>query len=90
MTWSVSEARRRFADLLENAGREPQRIVSRNRLVGAVIDPDTFAEFEAWQEARRDSLGGVLSELRKACEQEEYRLDVPQRSDRSDSFDPER
>jgi prevent-host-death family protein len=90
MTWSVSEARRRFADLLESAGREPQRIVSRNRLVGAVVDPDTFAEFKAWQEARRDSLSNALIELRGACEQEEYRLEVPERSDRPDSFKPER
>jgi prevent-host-death family protein len=53
MKWTVAEARDKFADLLQNANKEPQSIFNRNRFVAAVVDAETFEAFEARQKERR-------------------------------------
>lgn len=87
MDWSVSEARRRFAELLEKASTEPQRIVNRDRFVGAVVDPEAYEEFLVWKESRRASMAALLGELKEVCEQEQYDIEVPERDSRPTPFD---
>jgi prevent-host-death family protein len=77
MKWTVAEARDKFADLLQNAHKEPQSIFNRNRFVAAVIDAETFAAFEAWQKERRQDMANALDELGDICWQDDYRLEPP-------------
>jgi hypothetical protein len=87
MKWSIVEARKRLADLLRSAEEEPQPIYNRGRLVGAVVDPRTFAAFEAWRRRQeRPTLGEAFSQLRKLCADEQYEPVVPQRRDRENPF----
>ena len=68
--------------------KEPQAIYNRDRLVAAVVDPGTFAEFEAWRAGQqRGSIAEAFAELRALCAEEGYRLRLPRREDRGTPFD---
>jgi hypothetical protein len=87
MKWSIVTARKHLAELLRKSVEEPQAIYNRDRLVGAVVDPDTFAEFEAWRAKQgRTSLGRAFGEFRKMCDEEGYELEVPERQNRENAF----
>jgi prevent-host-death family protein len=81
MKWTVAEARDKFADLLQNATKEPQSIFNRNRFVAAVVDAETFEAFEAWQKERRQSVAGAFDELSAICQEDDYRLEPKSLSD---------
>lgn len=53
--WTVARARGRFADLLSAVLQEPQAIFNRNKKVAVMVDAETFDEFQAWRESRRNS-----------------------------------
>ena len=86
MKWTVARARRRFAELVRSAAREPQAIYNRDRLVAAVVDPETFAQLESQREEPKRSVGDAFAELRDICDREEYTLEVPARRDRESAF----
>ncbi len=87
MKWSIAKARQRFSELLESAVREPQPIYKRDRLVAAVVDAETFAEFLRWKEERATrSTAEALGELRALCEKERYEFEWPDREDRLNPF----
>jgi PHD/YefM family antitoxin component YafN of YafNO toxin-antitoxin module len=77
MKWTVAEARDKFADLLQNANKEPQSIFNCNRFVAAVIDAETFEAFEVWQKERRQGVANALDELGDICREDDYRLEFP-------------
>jgi prevent-host-death family protein len=87
MKWTVAEARDKFADLLQNANKEPQSIFNRNRFVAAVIDAETFEAFEAWQKERRQGVANVFDELKAICQEDDYKLESPKRKNRPTPFD---
>lgn len=83
MKWTVAEARRRFAELVRSAAREPQAIYNRDRLVAAVVDPDTLRELvEARIQEPKRTVGDAFAELRTICEEDGYELELPARGDR--------
>ena len=87
MKWNVAEARQNFTQLLREAEQEPQSIYKRDRFVAAVLDAETFASFQAWQKAQRASVAAALEDLAVICEEEDYRLELPERKNRPDPFD---
>jgi prevent-host-death family protein len=87
MHWRVAEAKERFSEMLRAANEEPQLILNRNRVVAAVVDADTFREFDAWrQKESRRTMGDDFEELRRICAEEDYVLEVPPRRNRANAF----
>jgi hypothetical protein len=81
--WTVAEARRRFAELLRSAAKEPQTVYRRDELIAAVVDATSFGEFAAWRAAQRArTLGQELADLRRICIDDDYELELPERTDR--------
>jgi prevent-host-death family protein len=87
MRWSIAEAKQKFSDVVRRAGQEPQLIFNRERLVAAVIGPDTFEAFQAWRECEQSrTLVDAFAELRQIATEEAYTLEIPPRSDRRNAF----
>lgn len=87
MDWKVAEAKQKLSEVIRAAEEEPQWLYNRDRLVAAVVEPETLQEFLAWRErAGRTSIGEAFSELRKLCAEERYTLEVPSRRDRANPF----
>lgn len=83
MNWTVAEARRRFAEVLDRARRSPQPIYRRGQLVGAVVAPEQLEAVRAMlREERKESLSEALSRLRAIVTEEGYELSVPKRLSR--------
>ncbi len=81
--WSVAEARQRFSEVVKAAARAPQIIVRRGRPVAAIVD---LAMLRAVQRQRARTVGEVFEELRRLCDEESYRLELPERRDRANAF----
>ncbi|MDA8018836.1 MAG: type II toxin-antitoxin system Phd/YefM family antitoxin [Thermoanaerobaculia bacterium] len=88
MIWKVAEAKQNLSKLLRAAATKPQKIYRRNHLVAAVVDSDTFAEFESWQreQERRKAPSEVFAELRRLCAEEQFEFPEIPRIDRENSF----
>lgn len=87
MKWSVAKARERFSDLLRKAAIEPQEIYNRERLVAAVLGPDSFRELsESLERTARRTLRDSFAEMRKVMAEEGYKLEVPPRKSRKNDF----
>ncbi len=87
MSWKVEEAQQRFNDLIHAATQEPQLIYEQNQLIAVVVEAETFRQFQLWQQQQNPpSLAKALTELHQICEEENYTLEIPTRSDRPNSF----
>src|SRR4051794_26618649 len=87
MKWQVADAKGRLSELIRATANEPQLILNRDRVVAAVVDPETFADYEKWKEQQqRSSLADAFTELRAICEEEGYELIIPPREDRPNAF----
>jgi methionine synthase I (cobalamin-dependent) len=87
MKWSVAKAREQFSELLRKAANEPQEIYNRDRLVAAVLGPDSFRELsECAQKTARRTLKESFAETRKVMAEEGYQLEAPPRKNRKNDF----
>ena len=87
MKWSVAKARERFYDLLRKAAIEPQEIYNRDRLVAAVLGPESFQELsESMERTARRTLRESFAEMRKVMLEEGYKLEIPSRKSRKNDF----
>jgi PHD/YefM family antitoxin component YafN of YafNO toxin-antitoxin module len=87
MSWKVAEAKQNFSRLLREAHHEPQLIYRRDRLVAALVEPETFEEFRRWREERdRATLGERFAELRRICAEDDYDLPTSERRNRPNPF----
>lgn len=87
MRWKVAEAKRHFSQLIRDAEEAPQVILNRDRVVAAVVDPDTFEAFEAWRaETQRTTIADAFDELRRICAEESYMIEPVTRTDRPNPF----
>jgi hypothetical protein len=87
MKWSVAKARERFSELLRKAAVEPQQIYNRERLVAAVLGPESFREMsESLERTARRTLKESFAEMRKVMAEEDYKLDIPPRKSRKNDF----
>ena len=87
MKWSVAKARERFSELLRKAAIEPQEIYNRERLVAAVLGPDSFRELsESMEKSARRTLRESFAEMRKVMVEEGYKLEIPPRKSRKNDF----
>ena len=67
MAWSIAQAKQHLSEVVRLAAEEPQPIYNRGRLVGALIDADTFRAFEQWRrEASRTTVATQFDRLRDA------------------------
>ena len=81
--WRIAEAKQQFSEVVRRAGDAPQKIYRRDRLVAAVVSPDVLATLEA--ASRQQSavtLADAFSDIRSACLEERYELELPERRDR--------
>jgi hypothetical protein len=82
MIWKVKEAQDKFQELIGAADTEPQPIYNQDRMVAVAIEPATFQKFLDWQHSQSSvSLSETLASLRQICEEEDYTLEIPARSD---------
>ena len=58
MNWSIAQAKQRLSEVVRLAAKEPQPIYNRGRLVGALIDADSYRAFEQW---RREAAGPTVA-----------------------------
>lgn len=96
MSWSIAQAKQHLSEVVRLAAEEPQPIYNRGRLVGALIDADTFRAFEQWRrEASRTTVATQFDRLRDelaaaASAQETAPpaepLPAPPRTDRENAF----
>ncbi len=86
MQWTVAQARQRFSELLREAAETPQIITNRDRPVAAVVDGETFREFQEWRARKRTSLAECFRELRKICQEEDYEFAFTERTNRPNPF----
>lgn len=81
MSWNIAQAKQQFSEVVRQAAGEPQMIYNRDRCVAAIIDAETFRQFEAWQRSRKKSLGQWFAELRQIAAEENYQLPIVPRSE---------
>ncbi len=87
MRWKVAEAKQRFSEVVRSASKEPQLIFNRDRLVAAVVDPDSWQAFQSWRQRQQQrSLADVFTEFRLIAAEENYQLELPERRDRPNAF----
>jgi hypothetical protein len=87
MKWSIARAREQFSELLRKAANEPQEIYNRDRLVAAVLGPDSFRELsECMKKTARRTVNESFAEMRKVMAEEGYKLEVPPRKNRKNEF----
>lgn len=81
--WRIAEAKQQFSEVVRRSGDVPQKIYRRDRLVAVVVSPDVLATIEAarGQQSTR-TLADAFSDVRSACLEERYELELPERRDR--------
>ena len=83
MDWNISQAKQKFSEVVYAAGKEPQLIYNRNKVVAALIDVESYqAYLEYTQVKNKISIGSRFKELRTICAEEEYALTLPERKNR--------
>ncbi len=87
MTWRIAAAKQQFSEVLRQAASEPQLILNRNQAVAAVVDVETFRQFELWRRDRqKPQLATALADIRKLCTQDDQPLEIPTDPDRPNAF----
>lgn len=94
MSWSIARAKQHLSEVIRLAAEEPQPLYNRGRLVGALIDADSYREFERWRsEAARATVSQEFEALRAelgheapAAAGEEGLSSLPGRVDRPNAF----
>ena len=81
--WRIAEAKQQFSEVVRRADDTPQKIYRRDRLVAVVVSPDTLAALEATgRQQPPPTLADAFSDIRSACLEERYELELPERGDR--------
>jgi len=66
MAWNIAQAKQHLSEVVRLAAEEPQPIYNRGRLVGALIDADSFRAFEQWRrDASRATVAAQFDRLRE-------------------------
>ncbi len=86
MNWTIAEARQHFSQLLKETENQPQNIYKRDQWVATIVDAETYEAFQLWQESQKDSITKSLSHLAQLCQEEDYQLELPKRSNRPNPF----
>lgn len=90
MKWTLEEAKKQLSSIINATSLEPQLIYTQEELVAAIVDPELFQEFLNWrQNAGKISLDQVFKQVQQLCTEENYSLEIPQRSDRDNPFTEE-
>lgn len=83
MKWKVAQAKQQFSDVVKQSASEPQLIYNRDRLVAAVVEPETFLAFQQWQQASAGAtLADAFRNLRAIALEQRYRLPLRRRRNR--------
>ena len=81
--WTIASARQHLPKLIALAAREPQAVYRRDKLVAGVVSAELEQKLEAAALARGEpSLADDLKELNRLCDEEDYQLVTPKRTDR--------
>jgi len=86
MTWNIEAAQQQLAEVITAAEQEPQMIYQRDRLVAAIVKPELFQQFLAWQQQQHPPLADTFTHLRQLCIEEDYTLEAFPRQNRPNSF----
>ncbi|WP_413165741.1 prevent-host-death protein [Capilliphycus salinus ALCB114379] len=87
-TWNLTEAQKKFVQLIQAVRENPQLITDdQGKVVAAVIEIETFQKFINWnQQEKQQSVGDAFATLHQICAEENYTLETPKRLDRPDPF----
>jgi hypothetical protein len=77
--WTIASARQNLPTLVTLAAREPQEIYRRDELVARVVSPDLAPPVKR-------TAAELIAEIRRACAEENYTLEIPPRTSRPDTF----
>jgi antitoxin (DNA-binding transcriptional repressor) of toxin-antitoxin stability system len=87
VNWKIAEAKQKISEVVRAAEDEPQWIYHRDRLVTAVVPPDSLQEFLDWKaQTKRPTMAEALEQVRRICAEENYALQIPPRSNRPNPF----
>jgi hypothetical protein len=94
MGWSIAQAKQRLSEVVRLSAREPQPLYNRGRLVGALIDAESYAAFERWRQGAAqatvadefEALRAQLAAQAPRAGEAEASIAVASRSDRPNAF----
>lgn len=82
-SWRIGAAKQQFSEVVRRSRTEPQKIYNRDQLVAAVVSPEVLNEAKKKQRERLDrSLADLFREFRSICADDEWELQVGDRSNR--------
>ena len=82
-SWRIGAAKQQFSEVVRRSRTEPQKIYNRDQLVAAVVSPEVLNETEKKQRKRLDrSLADIFAEFRALCADDDWQLQVGDRSNR--------
>jgi len=86
-TWTLGEAKKRFAEVFRLCAKKPQIIYDKKKPVGVVVAPSVFNELMNLRARQpRPSIAELFDELREIQKLETAEIDVPRRRDRPNSM----
>jgi hypothetical protein len=84
-TWTLSDAKKRFAEVFRLSAQEPQIVYDKNKKkpIGVVVGVKFFDELMNLRKRQpRPTIAELFDELREIQKLETAEIDVPKRSDR--------
>ena len=82
-TWKASDAKRHFAEVIQEAASAPQLVLLRGEPVSVVVSYDSYSESQ--HIVGKKSIAQWLDDLPRLCENE-GEMELPLRRDRADQF----
>lgn len=86
-TWTITDVKDRFTDILSASLQEPQFVYDQNNPVGVVLD---FGFFNRLMNLRvrqpRPTIAELLDELSEIHKSEAFEIEVPPRQDRPNAM----
>ena len=81
--WNVGEAKQQFSEVLRRSEKEPQLVYRRDELIAVIVHAD---DSESFTGGAKRSLADQFAEARQLLRRENYRLTIPSRRNRRNTF----
>ncbi len=86
-TWTVTDVKDRFAEIMRASLQEPQIVYEQNKPVSVVVDGNFFTQLMNLRARQaRPSIAELLDELREIHKSEPVEIEAPTRQDRPDAI----
>ncbi|MDZ7289588.1 MAG: type II toxin-antitoxin system Phd/YefM family antitoxin [candidate division KSB1 bacterium] len=86
-TWTVTDVKDRFAEIIRASLQEPQIVYEQNKPVSVVVDVNFFNQLmDLRARQARPTIAELLDELREIHQSEPVEIEVPTRQDRPNAM----